>query len=76
MRLLIIVIGTCLLAALAVAGDLWVRPPHPSAASAVWMRALSLTRPALWPAGDPRRHPETTHPGVDLRFSIGLESAD
>ena len=38
-----------------------------------WMRTLSLSAPALWPAGSPMRHPETVHPGVDLRFVIGME---
>jgi len=38
-----------------------------------WMRTLALSAPALWPAGSPMRHPETVHPGVDLRFVIGME---
>ncbi|MCJ8502235.1 hypothetical protein [Desulfatitalea alkaliphila] len=39
-----------------------------------WPAAFSLVTPALWPAGTPRRHPETVHPGVDLRWCAGLES--
>jgi len=38
-----------------------------------WMKNLALSAPALRPAGSPMRHPETVHPGVDLRFAIGME---
>ena len=39
-----------------------------------WMQALTLSAPALWPAGSPLRHPETLHPGVDLRHTVGSEN--
>ena len=38
-----------------------------------WMKILTLSAPALWPAGSPMRHPETMHPSIDLRFSPGVE---
>ena len=72
-RLLTIAIITCLLAVLGTAADLALRARTQDDASAAWMKAMNLTAPALWPAGTPMRHPETAHPGVDLRFSVGLE---
>lgn len=38
-----------------------------------WMKILTLSAPALWPAGSPMRHPETVHPAIDLRHIPGLE---
>ncbi|BBO91440.1 hypothetical protein DSCOOX_46200 [Desulfosarcina ovata subsp. ovata] len=43
--------------------------------SAGWMHVFALSRPALWNAGSPARHPETVHPGVPLRSMAGLEGA-
>ena len=39
-----------------------------------WMKALSLSTPAMWTAGSPMRHPETVHPGIDLRYTPGVET--
>ena len=39
-----------------------------------WMKTLTLSAPALRPAGSPMRHPETVHPAVDLRFVPGMET--
>lgn len=74
-RLLIIAICISLLVSLATAADLVLRVHHQDDATGACMKAFALSTPALWPAGDPLRHPETVHPGVDLRFSAGLESA-
>jgi hypothetical protein len=37
------------------------------------MKILTLSAPALWPAGSPMRHPETVHPAIDLRHIPGVE---
>lgn len=73
-RLLAVVMGASLLMALGVTADLLLRAPHQGEDAKVWMRALALSTPALWPAGSPGRHPETIHPAVDLRFAAGLEN--
>jgi hypothetical protein len=71
-------LGTVLIAssliAIALATHLaWHNSGH-HAAAANWMRTLTLSAPALWPAGSPMRHPETVHPAVDLRFVPGMET--
>lgn len=74
-RILIIAASASLLLAAATATGLLLRAGDPDAPAGAWMRGLSLSAPALWPAGDPLRHPATVHPGVDLRFCAGLEAA-
>ncbi|VTR69662.1 hypothetical protein DESC_770037 [Desulfosarcina cetonica] len=49
------------------------RAHPPQAPTITWMQAFTRSRPALWPAGSPDRHPETLHPGIDLRIAPGLE---
>jgi hypothetical protein len=73
--LLIIAIGASALVALATAADLFSRGGPQDDAAGVWMQAMALSTPALWPAGSPVRHPETVHPGVDLRFCAGVATA-
>ena len=51
---------------------LWQGSRHHACAGR-WMNALALSAPALWTAGSPKRHPETLHPGIDLRFTAGME---
>jgi len=68
----VIVSGLCAL--VAAAGILHGISDQPETA-ATWMRALTLSAPAMWTAGSPMRHPEMSHPGVDLRFSIHRELA-
>lgn len=74
-RLLMVAIIASALVVLATAADLWLRVPHQDDAARAWMKELTLFAPALWAAGGPMRHPEAVHPGVDLRFSPGLETA-
>ncbi|MGD9611197.1 MAG: hypothetical protein AB7U59_17505 [Desulfovibrionaceae bacterium] len=45
----------------------------PQSPTIVWMQTFALSRPALGPAGSSDRHPETLHPGIDLRITPGLE---
>lgn len=71
-RLLIIAMGATLLTGLTMAAALLLRAPRQDEAAGMWMKALTLSAPALWTAGSPMRHPETVHPGVDVRFSPGL----
>ena len=72
-RLLLgVAVTTCLLV-LAVGSHLLGHHLDEQAAAEKWMRALTLSAPALWPAGSPLRHPETVHAGVDLRFAVGVE---
>ena len=71
-RLLIIAIIATLLVVFATATDLWLRVSHQDDTASAWMKGLTLSAPALWTAGSPMRHPETVHPGVDLRFTPGL----
>ena len=66
-RLLYGSIGFCLLVMLALGMLLCLRSPVPESA-AVAVETFSLGEIALWPAGSPRRNPETLHPGVDLRL--------
>ena len=73
-RLLVVVLGASLLVAMGLTADLRLRAAHRADEAKIWMRALSLSTPALWPAGSPGRHPETIHPAVDLHFAAGLES--
>jgi hypothetical protein len=73
-RLLVVVLGTSLLMAMGLTADLLLRSVYQADEAKIWMRALSLSTPALWPAGSPGRHPETIHPAVDLHFAAGLES--
>ena len=72
-RLLIITISISLLVVVAVVADLVLRASHQGDTASQWMKELKLSAPALWTAGAPMRHPETLHPGVDLRFGPGLE---
>jgi hypothetical protein len=74
-RLLIITISASMLLVLVTATDLLLRVAHQDDSAGAWMKAMTLSAPALWTAGSPERHPETVHPGVDLRFSAGLETA-
>ena len=57
---------------LAIAADQVLRAAHEDDSAGAWMKAMSLSAPALWTAGSPMRHPETVHPGVDLRLCAGL----
>ena len=66
--------GASLLVTLGVTTDLLLCAPNQGEETKIWMHVLSLSTPALWPAGSPRRHPETIHPAVDLRFAAGLEN--
>ena len=74
-RLLIIAATASMLLGFATAADLLRRPVHQNNSASAWMRTMNLSAPALWTAGSPMRHPETVHPGVDLRFSAGLVTA-
>ncbi len=74
-RLLTIAILASALVVLVTAADWLLRAPHQDEAARAWMNELTLSAPALWAAGSPIRHPETVHPGVDLRFSPGLGTA-
>ena len=73
-RLLVVVLGASLLVAMSLIADLQLRAAHQGEEAKIWMCTLSLSTPALWPAGSPGRHPETIHPAVDLHFAAGLES--
>jgi len=59
---------------LAMGADLLRQPLPGQAAAEQWMHTFSLSGPALWTAGSPTRHPETIHPGIDLRLTVGMES--
>jgi len=74
-RLLIIATTASVLLGIATAADLSWRVAHRNDSANAWMRTMNLSAPALWTAGGPMRHPETVHPGVDLRFSAGLVTA-
>jgi len=74
-RLLAIAISASVLLGLAATADLTLRSARQNDSANSWMKAMTLSAPALWPAGSPMRHPETLHPGVDLRFSAGLVAA-
>ncbi len=53
----------------------WIATRHDDRdAARRWMKTLALSAPAIWAAGSPLRHPETLHPGVDLRHIPGLET--
>ena len=72
-RLLILVMVVVGLFIAPIAADLTGRRHKGSHPAGVWIRALALSAPALGTAGSPLRHPEMVHPGVDLRFAVGLE---
>ena len=72
-RLLGVVAVASGLIAAAVATHLTWSASRPIEEAEAWMRAFSLSAPALWPAGSPLRHPETLHPGIDLRMAPGME---
>ena len=74
-RLLTIAAAASLLLLLAVAADQLLRTPRTNDGTGAWMKAITLSAPALWTAGSPMRHPETVHPGVDLRHAAGLVTA-
>ena len=74
-HLLTVAILTVTLVILAAGADWLLRVPRQDRSAGVWIKALSLSAPALHAAGSPLRHPETVHPAVDLRFSPGLETA-
>ncbi len=59
--------GFCLLVMVAIGTHLWLRSPGPESA-VLAIKTFSLSETALWPAGSPKRSPETLHPGVDLRL--------
>lgn len=69
-RLLTAALVVVLMALLVITGATLRRPQQTQS----WTAAFSLAAPALWPAGTPRRHPETVHPGVDLRWCAGLDA--
>ena len=71
-RLLTVAIFASALVVLVAAADWLLRAPHQDEAARAWMNELTLSAPALWVAGSTMRHPETVHPGVDLRFAPGL----
>jgi hypothetical protein len=73
-RRLLTIAAASLLLLLAIAADQLLRPPRTNTSSGAWMKAITLSSPALWTAGSPMRHPETVHPGVDLRHAAGLVS--
>lgn len=72
-RLVLIAVGATLLAFSCVTADLLLGARHANKMTLLWTQRLTLSSPALWSAGDPRRHPEMMHPGVDIRFCAGLE---
>ena len=75
-RLLMVAVSASMLLVLAIAADRLLRAAHQDDGGAsAWMKVMTLSAPALWTAGSPMRHPETLHPGVDLRFSAGLVAA-
>ena len=75
-RLLMVAVSASMLLVLTTAADLLLRNARQDDGGAgAWMKAMTLSAPALWTAGSPMRHPETVHPGVDLRFSAGLVTA-
>jgi len=67
--MLIIIVCVSVLVMLAATADLLLRASRQDEAAAAWMKPLALSAPALQPAGQPLRHPELQHPGVDLRFA-------
>jgi hypothetical protein len=70
--LLIIIVSAGVLVMLAATADLLWRASRQDEAAAAWMKPLALSAPALQLAGDPLRHPELQHPGVDLRFAPNM----
>lgn len=68
-----IAIGASVLIAFGLAADLLLRCSQQENDAGFWIQTLSLSNPALPPAGTPGRHPEMVHPAVDLRFAAGLE---
>lgn len=74
-RLLTIAVISGMLLLFATATDLSLRQVRQDDGAGAWMKAMALSAPALWTAGSPMRHPETAHPGVDLRFTAGLVTA-
>ncbi len=74
-RLAAFLIAGSLLIVVAITADLLLRTPGQDAPAGQWMRRLNLSAPALWPAGSTMRHPEITHPGIDLRYGPGLGGA-
>jgi len=72
-RLLVGAFLAVVLMVLAVTADMLVRVSPQDSSAPAWITAFSPSAPALWPAGTPMRHPETVHPGVNLRFAAGLE---
>jgi hypothetical protein len=72
-RLLLCASIAVMLMVLAVTADMLMRASRQDGNTPAWMAAFSPSVPALWPAGTPVRHPETVHPGVNLRFAAGLE---
>lgn len=67
-------VAASVLIVFAVAVDLLTRYDQETTAAGRWMKALTLSAPALWSAGTPLRHPETVHPGIDLRYTAGVET--
>ena len=71
--LLGLMVGVCFFCLLLVGMDQLVTGPRPEMRAGKWIARFHLSGPALWPAGTVRRHPETRHPGIDLRCCAGLE---
>ncbi len=71
-RLLMVAASTSMLLVFATAADQVLQVTHEGGSAGAWMKAMNLSAPALWAAGSPMRHPETVHPGVDLRLCTGL----
>ncbi len=74
-RLLMVAATASMLLVLAIAADQLLRVAQEVESAGAWMKAMTLSAPALWTAGSPMRHPETVHPGVDLRLCTGLVNA-
>ena len=71
--LLAIAMGASLVIATGTLAGFLLRPSNAGQNNPSWMRVLSLSAPALAPAGSAVRHPETLSPAIDLRFAAGLE---
>jgi hypothetical protein len=73
--LVAIAVAATALVVFSLAADLLIRKDQGATVAGRWMKSLALSAPALWSAGTPLRHPETVHPGIDLRYTAGMESA-
>lgn len=73
-QLLLLAAIASVLMVLTITADLMLRTSHQDRHTPAWIQAFNLSAPALWHAGTSARHPETMHPGVNLRFGAGLEN--